>query len=378
MKYISLILLSCFLAAPIAAQEKLDRIESEINARKQRQEELQRKANQVNNEIMRLRTQTLAIARELTRLAGERDDKIKLLEGLKQTEASIVIQMQAEQESLVKALAALQVLRKDPPPAFATHPDDALRAAQGSIALGRIVPALKERADLLSERLSELNALRARISQEQDELVKAAQETTRRRDEMAKLMNQRSQAETNLRAKAQDEAAQIAKLVAKAQNLKDLSERLAQRQREKRRQQAEDPKASGFARSKGQIPAPVHGRLSGKFGEVIENSVKSQGIYIETDAGAQVIAPYDATILYAGPFRQYGSILILGVDSRYQLLLAGLGQTHGYVGQSVLAGEPIGFLSEKGDAKGRRQLYMEIRDKGKPIDPAPWIASNRG
>ena len=191
-------------------------------------------------------------------------------------------------------------------------------------------------------------------------------------------MNQRSQAETNLRAKAQDEAAQIAKLVAKAQNLKDLSERLAQRQREKRRQQAEDPKASGFARSKGQIPAPVHGRLSGKFGQVIENSVKSQGIYIETDAGAQVIAPYDATILYAGPFRQYGSILILGVDSRYQLLLAGLGQTHGYVGQSVLAGEPIGFLSEKGDAKGRRQLYMEIRDKGKPIDPAPWIASNRG
>ena len=376
MKHIKLILLSFLFVAPLAAEEKLDQIQSEIEARKSRQETLNNEANKLNAEITKFRAQIVTLARELRKLARDRDNAIKTLEGLKQTEEAIIQKMQAERKSLVQALAALQVLRKDPPPAFATHPDDALRAVQGSIALGRIVPALKERADSLNDRLSELNALRAHIKDEQAELARAAKKTVQQRDKMAKLMNQRARAELSLRAEAKDEATQITKLVKQAKNLRDLSERLAKRQRAKRKEQQNT--ASSFSSSRGKIPAPVHGRLKGRFGQTTETNTKSQGIYIESEAGAQVIAPYDSTILYAGPFRQYGSILILGVDSRYQLLLAGLDQAHGFVGQEVLTGEPIGFLSEKGDENGQRQLYMEIRDKGKPIDPAPWIASNRG
>src|SRR5690606_14684105 len=104
------------------------------------------------------------------------------------------------------------------------------------------------------------------------------------------------------------------------------------------------------------------------------------GDTVATQSDAIVTAPADGNILYAGPFRSYGQLLILNVGDGYHVVLAGMSRINVAPGQTVLAGEPIGAM---GDAKvasaaesivgtDSRELYIEFRKDGKPVDPAPW------
>ena len=70
-----------------------------------------------------------------------------------------------------------------------------------------------------------------------------------------------------------------------------------------------------------------------------------------------VTAPYDAQVLYAGPFRDYGNMLILGVGKNYHLLFAGLSEISVDVGQVILAGEPVGQIIPEPHKRTKNALY---------------------
>jgi septal ring factor EnvC (AmiA/AmiB activator) len=376
-RYLSLIFILSLVSASGWGQTNIEKLEREIKDRKGRQEQLEQKAKSVSDEITELRASLRRLSQDLDQLTEQQNAlETRLLE-LAQTEAALATELQSEQTSLVKTLAALQMLRKDPPPAFATHPDDALRAVQGAIALASIVPALQDRAENLRARLSELTAVRRRIDLDRAALEQAGAKAATTRDNIGKLLNQRRDTEQGLHGELAEESKAINKLVEQARNLRELSQKLAQRQRN-----AESGKKKAdttFSQARGLLPLPARGQITRYFGSADPSGEKSLGIGVATRAGSQIKTPFDGTILYAGPFRNYGQIVIIGIDSRYQILLAGLGEAHSFAGQDVLAGEPIGFMSEKGDANGYSPLYMEIRDQGKPIDPLPWIqAADRG
>ena len=126
--------------------------------------------------------------------------------------------------------------------------------------------------------------------------------------------------------------------------------------------------------AKGRIPYPVKGTVVKKFGELTEAGISSKGIVIATRANAQVISPYDGTVLFAGPFRGYGELLIIEHGDGYHTLLAGLGRLDTSVGQSLLAGEPVGVMTDA----GKPTLYVELRKNGQPVNPASWLDSKKG
>ena len=49
-------------------------------------------------------------------------------------------------------------------------------------------------------------------------------------------------------------------------------------------------------------------------------------------------------MLYAGPFRSYGQVLILNAGDGYHLVLAGMERIDAALGQFVLAGEPVAAM----------------------------------
>ena len=105
----------------------------------------------------------------------------------------------------------------------------------------------------------------------------------------------------------------------------------------------------------------------------------TKGVAIRSRPGAPVVAPFDGRVLYAGPFRSYGLILIIDHGQGYHTLLAGLGRLHMAVGQTVLAGEPIGVMARNNELSADRpDLYLELRHDGTPIDPLPWLALETG
>jgi septal ring factor EnvC (AmiA/AmiB activator) len=128
-----------------------------------------------------------------------------------------------------------------------------------------------------------------------------------------------------------------------------------------------------FSKIRGRLQLPARGKWVGKFGESTGFGPRAQGITLQTRKGAQVVVPYDGRVVFAGPFRDYGLILIISHGEGYHTLLAGLSTLQAVVGQSLLTGEPVGRMG--GDRK--RSLYIELRRKGVAINPNPWWSRSR-
>jgi septal ring factor EnvC (AmiA/AmiB activator) len=137
--------------------------------------------------------------------------------------------------------------------------------------------------------------------------------------------------------------------------------------------------AVAFASAKGALPLPVNGVRIRDFGAPDGLGGTEKGLWIASRAGAQVTAPCDGWVVYAGPFRSYGQLLILNAGGGYHVLLAGMERISADLGQFVLTGEPVAVMgggpqSAAAVAVGSSQpvLYVEFRKDGTPVDPNPW------
>ena len=373
-----LMLGAVLLPLPVLGQKvepDLDAINDEIRDRQSRRLGLEEEAETIQNQSKRLRLRVIELARDIRNIDIERERIEERLSELAVTESQLDAQLQRDRAALSGTLAALQALETQPPPAFAVHPDDALAAVQGAIALASIVPSMQSRAQALRSQLVELVAIRAHMKRQSGELVRAERDAAAAQRSIEVALAEKAAAEADIRTAAAREAEAIAELVRQAKNLKDLAARL---QKRSRRNLASPPAKEGdFARARGLVPLPVIGQIERRFGQADTNGQTVQGLAIAARPGAQITAPYDGSVLYSGAFRQYGGIVILGIDGNYQMILAGMEAPYSYVGQEVLTGEPLGNLPQGSGSLERSRLYLELRYNGRPIDPAPWIKNEK-
>lgn len=364
-------------AEPDTQRQKLDALTEEIEDRKTRQAELQAAAARLEAQQKALQRRTIALARDLQNIDSERDRLEERLAELAVSENQLDEALQNDRAALARLLAGLQAMQKQPAPAFAVHAEDALSAVQGAVVMAAVVPGMQARADELRDRLTELTALRTRMDRQSEALIMAEKDAATARADLNKALQDKAAAEQKIRRAAARESAAIARLVAEASDLRDLARRLQSRK-------GNDFKGSAFADARGLLPLPVSGQVVARFGQRNENGVRQLGMSISGRPGAQINAPYDGLVLYSGPFRAYGEIVIISLADGFQMILAGLSDSGVFVGQEILAGEPIGVMSGThsdenhhlgSSTSGRSQLYMELRFEGQPIDPSPWLKS---
>jgi septal ring factor EnvC (AmiA/AmiB activator) len=140
-----------------------------------------------------------------------------------------------------------------------------------------------------------------------------------------------------------------------------------------------------FASTRGHLRLPVNGTRIRGFGDGNGVGGTQKGISIAARAGAPITSPCDGWVVYAGPFRSYGQLLILNAGGGYHVLLAGMERFSVDLGQFVLTGEPVAVMgggsqvSASVATKSKPPvLYVEFRKDGAPIDPSPWWATNEG
>ena len=325
------------------------------------------------------------------------------LKPLDENEKSIRKSIEGRRAVISEVLAALQRIGRRPPPALIATPEDALQAVRTAMVLGAVLPEMRHEVDALANDLSELLTVRKKIDAEHDQLKTevALLDTGRARVNALVEERQRQLAE---REKALDaERARAGGLAREVDNLKDLIVQLEQgldpATREAReaarldsrpqlsafRDPARLAPAVAFASARGQVPIPVNGVKLKEFGAPDGSGGQEKGLSIATRAGAQVTAPADGWVVYAGPFRSYGQLLILNVGGGYHILLAGMDRISVDLGQFVLTGEPVAVMGNGSHiaavlATGSSQpvLYVEFRKDGIPVDPGPWWASGEG
>ncbi|ANT48852.1 murein hydrolase activator EnvC family protein [Mesorhizobium amorphae] len=343
------------------------------------------------------------------------------LEGLKGEEQKIRASLNARRDVLAEVLGALQRMGLNPPPAILVKPEDALSSVRSAILLGAVVPELRQQTDILLADLKEQTRVTASIEAERARLTEAVGEQTAEKKRLTMLLEAKQRLEADTQTALAAEKQRSETLAAKAGSLKELIASLEADKARKAADQAkageqksadgdtapaqEDPAQAGapaqtelaalpvpegnrltasapFSALQGQIALPVIGKIKQRFGTDDGNGAVMLGDMVATQSGAIVTAPADGNVLYAGPFRSYGQLLILNAGDGYHVVLAGMSRISVATGQPVLAGEPVGAMGEarvastsaSKNGNATPELYVEFRKDGKPVDPAPWWA----
>ena len=271
---------------------------------------------------------------------------------------------------------------------------------------------MRARSQKLVADLGELVTLRKTISAERDQLATDRDGLKADQTRMAALIEERQKKQSAVEKDMAAEAARAVTLARQVDNLQGLITKMEQDLQSAAKAAAaakeatekaaaaaasgkpnlaalKDPgrlsPAVAFASAKGLFAMPVNGTKIRGFGGSDGAGGTEKGISLATRPGAEVTTPCDGWVVYAGPFRSYGQLLILNAGGGYHVLIAGMERISVNIGQFVLTGEPIATMGTTSRIASilaanvsRPVLYIEFRKDGVPIDSGPWWAANEG
>ena len=376
-------LLLSFMALPTLAsptREDLRQIEQQLRQEQQVIEVNGRRAEELSGELEKVQGRLVQLARTIQQKEDDLTRLDKRQEQLMVRQDELQSRLRLTDRQTAQVVAGLQTLALRPPELALMQADTPIQTIRSRMLMGYSLPVVRgankqTRADLaeLSRVKNELQAQIVRIKSTQSQLADQS-------EQMNRLLRQKSIMQAQYQISRAQSEERVNQLAGQARDLKDLLARLEMEKQKAARNAAvyrdlnrpapvkNDLSAGLFARSKGQLPYPIRGKITGHFGVGTLAGGHTRGMTITGRSQAQVVAPFDGTVLFAGPFKNYGELVILDHGNNYLTLLAGMDKTDLLVGQNVLAGEPIGRMKSV-----KPELYVEIRHDGQVLDPEPWF-----
>lgn len=396
-------------AAQNVSRKDLLEVERKAEAQQIEQKRLQAKSLEVSIEMTKLNESMVKAAKQIQAneksLSQMEDELTRLQNKLSESEEKF----KSENKKMAETLAALQNLARKPTEALFVQPLTPVEVIRSAILLREIVPNINQNAENLRKQLKSIASQKSAI---EDKLKKIKKQQVSLEDEhknLKTLMVKKNSMRKDLETKTEISRKKSAELASQASDLRDLVEKIEKDQLEKKRKQEEEKKrlarqrelerqkqsssqsyAKGetgdliknnqdiikgigekFVKAKGLLSRPAAGPVVISYGEETAKGVTSKGITIKTRNLAQIVAPFDGAVVFAGPFRGYGNMIIIEHGKGYLSLLSGLSEMDCEIGQILLAGEPVGQMPANGEAK----LYMEIRKDSHPVNPEIWLAN---
>lgn len=397
-------------AAPVAhAQDTndLDNVQQELESGRKETEALEKKAANLGKEVADLQAALITAAASVQKRESEVSEIENTLATLGETEAEKAAALGRGRADLTATLVALQRLSTLPRQALLFSDQKPIDMARSARLLSMVTPVLNTRARALQSELNDIQSLRQEMALRRDDLTAALAELAGENQRLSALVAKKAKQQKSTLAETDASKQRLQRLADQAKNLQDLIKRLEETEKEAPTvtapPAAAEPEAEGggdtqvaalppaparqekpadfrnFPKNLAKLTSPARGPVVSRFGSETETG-SMKGVEIETRPGAQIVATFDGQIVFQGPFRGYGQILIIEHGGGYHTVLAGLDRVLVEVGQWLKAGEPIGRMgasgrTEDGTESGRPRLYVELRHDGEPVDPAPMLAA---
>ncbi len=395
------LILSNYLSVKISyardvSEKDVIKIEQEAQQKELESKKLQAQAMQLNLELSKIDKNLISLAKKIQSnedlLSNSEKEQSKLSRDLSIKEADFI----KENNSLIQTVASLQNMSLNPSESIILQPLSPVDIIRSAILLREVIPYLNKTSSKLKADLDYIYQQKQKLEETVALTKKQSSDLEKQQKEMKNLLKKKTSLRTNVEKKGAETKKIAENLTSKAKDLRELLEEIERQkeiarkkleeerrlalEKEKNKQKIIDTKThktikeqtskGRFASAKGTLSQPVRGTLVTDYGEMISNGVTSKGIVYKTRPNAQVIAPYDGTVIFSGPFKGYGNLIIVEHGDGYLSLLAGLGSIDCELGQMLLTGEPVGTMPNQAGSK----LYVEIRKDRQPINPAPWIA----
>lgn len=311
--------------------------------------------------------------------AGEA--RIRLIERLRAAQRA---RLAARQQPAVRLLAVLQTMARRPPALALVQPGSTRDLVHARAVLASVLPLLEQRTAGLRSEVAAGRRLRAEADSAVSALAASRERIKAQRARLIQLAAVHRREAQRFATSAMIEQDRAIAMGEKARDITDLMSRLGadaqQRQQLEslpgpilrpmlpgapRAAPTETPPASGDRLA---YRLPVAGHIVAGLGEVSGTGVRARGLTIATRPAAQVIAPDDGRIVFAGPYRGYGAIVIVDHGGGWTTLITGLAALDVAVGDAVVQGSPIGRAGAV-DAK----VTVELRRGNRPIDIAHLV-----
>lgn len=372
---LALLLLACTLSQPGFAMSEderkvrlqelratIEQLKKELNTVKSNRDQLlnnlqdsETKIGELNKKVQELRTQLEAKQGQLQQLRGEKE---ALVTAKKQQQGSVGQQLNAAYR--LGRQGGVKMLLNQQDPALMERNLRYYRfvAAAQSQKLQEYTATLA-RLDALEPAIAAetaaIEADHASLRQKRDALL--GQQAERKRT-LEKIESAISSTDARLKASEEDR-----------RNLEALLERVAKAARN-----LQVPAANqAFAKLKGQLPWPTQGKVLRRFGSSrVAGKMQWQGLLIGAPEGHPVNAVYQGRVVFADYLRGQGLLLIIDHGAGFMSLYAHNQTLFKNLGDWVNAGEQVATVGTSG-GQDKAGLYFELRYKGEPTDPQPWL-----
>ena len=377
---------------------QLKEVEQQVFEKSMEHKKLQAQATQISLELSEVNRKVIQTARQLQNNEEKLSKMEKQLDILTKDLISAKNDFNEEDKNLIKTLTALQNLALKPTEALLVQPLNPVDIIRSAMILRETIPHLESRASAIRQKLLDIENKKNRVESQIKEISKQKIVMSEEHKRINALLKQKSSLRNMVEIKSEKAKKNVDKLASQAQDLRDLLTKLEKQRLEKERKEQERKRkeeeerrrkleekqsddlikkeskaitniASGFEKAKGSLPLPARGNIITKYGEQKAKGISAKGITIASRNQAQVISPFDGNVIFSGPFRGYGNMIIIEHGDGYLSLLSGLETLSVELGQMLLAGEPVGQMP----ASGASELYVEIRKNNQPINPAAWF-----
>ncbi len=364
-------------------EKRLNSLQAELQAKEAKSEEA--------SEALKKADQAISSAnRRLRDLREERQAVERELAGLQRSSSAVAGDLR-EAEDLVALIARAQYVNshRNAWQSLINGVNPNSLASDGG-KLTYLARTQDQAIELLSKKQTDIQTVTQERREQRQTLSRIQREEETERKDLLKDKRDRQLALGKLQSEIKSQQADIERLKKDQARLSNLLSDIDRRLEKERRAEAAAarnknrknagsvtayvPQSGSFGKLRGKLTRPVSGRIVGQFGRPRSGAGSTvwQGIHIRAPEGADVAACAAGKVVFSDWLRGFGNLIIIDHGNTYMSVYANNESIFKNVGDIVKQGETISSVGSSGGV-GEPGLYFELRYKGKPINPQPWL-----
>ena len=345
-----------------AVRERIADLTSRVGAELKQRDALNARLREADLEITAKRRRVEQLRADQAAVERHRDE-------LRAEQARGEAALQSERAALAAQVRAAYMIGRQEQLKLLLNQSDPAMLGRTLAYYGYFAQQRSRQIDAIGSQAVRLELEAAQIAEQSTELEKLAVQADREMMSVQRARGERSETLAALSKQVSSGNEELAKLKREEQAVESLVAELA-----RVLQDFPVDQSLSFDRLRGKLPWPVAGRLTARYQQAHEASspgVRWNGVMIETSRGAKVRAPCAGRVIYADWLQGLGLLLIIAHSHGYMTLYGHAEVLYKAVGDQVSPGDVIAALS---DAQGAApQLYFEIREGRRTVDPAAWL-----
>ncbi len=362
----------------------------EASVRKQELAHIQNQAAQKEKELKKYRDEEKKISKEITDLQQKKAQAQRLKNKVEQDISTLeqnLISTEDKRAALERSMPMWQGVVWEEIGHYYSQPRCAWcledHFVETDIFIDRMLTHKAAFAVALQEENKQAQARLADFTQRNQKLQAQSSQIQKEQEVISQSFQKKKQALDVTKRKAQSIRKEIDELKKSADELNNL---LASFERKRKQATAKD--AASASKSTGpkinvpphSLPWPVQGKVISSFGKEYRADLNTwifrDGIKIASTAGIPVRSSAGGSVIYAGPFRSYGNVVIVDHGKGFFTIYGFLQDISVSVGDKIEQQGLVGTVGKDTQASsgtGRYAVYFEIRQGTTAVDPLDWL-----